>query len=38
MTNPGFIGAYHESAVASAGMLANKPASLSFTEAAPFPA
>ena len=38
VTNPRFIGAYDKSAVASAGMLAKKPASLSFIEAASFPA
>src|SRR4030088_3345084 len=33
VTNPQFVGAYAEYAVASAGMLANKPGSLSHAEA-----
>jgi NADPH:quinone reductase-like Zn-dependent oxidoreductase len=37
VTNPRFVGAYAEYAVASAGMLAKKPASLSYVEAASVP-
>jgi NADPH:quinone reductase-like Zn-dependent oxidoreductase len=37
VTNPQFVGAYAEYAVASAGMLANKPGSLSHAEAASVP-
>jgi NADPH:quinone reductase-like Zn-dependent oxidoreductase len=37
VTNPQFLGAYAEYAVASAGMLANKPNSLSYAEAASVP-
>jgi NADPH:quinone reductase-like Zn-dependent oxidoreductase len=37
VTNPQFLGAYAEYAVASAGMLANKPTSLSYAEAASVP-
>ncbi|WP_407160807.1 NADP-dependent oxidoreductase [Bradyrhizobium sp. STM 3557] len=37
VTNPQFVGAYAEYAVASAGMLAKKPSSLSYTEAASVP-
>ena len=37
VTNPRFVGAYAEYAVASAGMLAKKPTSLSFIEAASVP-
>ena len=37
VTNPQFIGAYSELALASAGMIARKPESLSFTEAASVP-
>jgi len=37
VTNPQFIGAYAESALASASMIARKPASLSFHEAASAP-
>jgi len=36
-TNPQFIGAYAEVALASAGMIARKPPSLSFSEAASAP-
>jgi NADPH:quinone reductase-like Zn-dependent oxidoreductase len=37
VTNPQFLGAYAEYAVASAGMLAKKPSSLSYVEAASVP-
>lgn len=37
VTNPEFVGAYAEYAVASAGMISAKPASLSFIEAAAVP-
>ena len=37
MTNTQFLGAYAEYAVASAGMLAKKPGSLSYVEAASVP-
>src|SRR4051794_28077844 len=37
VTNPRFIGAYAEYALASAGMVANKPASLTHVEAASVP-
>jgi NADPH:quinone reductase-like Zn-dependent oxidoreductase len=37
MTNPQFVGAYAEYAVASAGMLAKKPSALSYIEAASVP-
>ena len=37
VTNPQFVGAYAEYAVASAGMLANKPGLLSYAEAASVP-
>jgi NADPH:quinone reductase-like Zn-dependent oxidoreductase len=37
VTNPRFIGAYAEYAVASAGMVAKKPSSLSYVEAASVP-
>jgi NADPH:quinone reductase-like Zn-dependent oxidoreductase len=37
VTNPGFIGAYADYAVASVGMLATKPSSLSYAEAASVP-
>jgi NADPH:quinone reductase-like Zn-dependent oxidoreductase len=37
VTNPQFVGAYAEYAVASAGMLAKKPGSLSYAEAASVP-
>ena len=37
MTNPDFIGAYAEYALASAAMVASKPVSLSYTEAASVP-
>jgi NADPH:quinone reductase-like Zn-dependent oxidoreductase len=37
VTNPQFIGAYAEYAVASAGMIAKKPSSLSYVEAASVP-
>ena len=37
VTNPQFVGAYAEYAVASAGMLAKKPSSLSYVEAASVP-
>jgi NADPH:quinone reductase-like Zn-dependent oxidoreductase len=37
VTNPQFVGAYAEYAVASAGMLAKKPSSLSYAEAASVP-
>jgi NADPH:quinone reductase-like Zn-dependent oxidoreductase len=37
VTNPQFVGAYAEYAVASAGMLAKKPISLSYVEAASVP-
>ena len=37
VTNPQFIGAYAEFALASAGMIARKPASLTFNEAASAP-
>ena len=37
VTNPRFVGAYAEYAVASAGMLAKKPTSLSYVEAASVP-
>ena len=37
VTNPQFVGAYAEYAVASAGMLAKKPGSLSYVEAASVP-
>src|SRR5918994_6612277 len=37
VTNPGFIGAYADYAVASVGMLAKKPSSLSYAEAASVP-
>jgi NADPH:quinone reductase-like Zn-dependent oxidoreductase len=37
VTNPQFVGAYAEYAVASAGMLAKKPSSLSYGEAASIP-
>jgi NADPH:quinone reductase-like Zn-dependent oxidoreductase len=37
VTNPGFTGAYAEYAIADAGMMAHKPASLSFVEAASVP-
>jgi NADPH:quinone reductase-like Zn-dependent oxidoreductase len=37
VTNPQFLGAYAEYAVASAGMLAKKPGSLSYAEAASVP-
>jgi len=37
VTNPRFIGAYAEYALASAGMVARKPTSLTYTEAASGP-